>query len=95
MIVLDSKKDLITSLKVFNYHKLYGSLKDLDYRFILPETKMNKNSLIPWLLTAPAGSELNLIMMKSKQMINFKVRLDFFVLTTEILLRNDRFSRLD
>ena len=50
--------------------------KDLDYRFILPKTKMNRSSLIPWLLTPRAGLELNLIIMKLKQMIHFKVRLD-------------------
>ena len=50
--------------------------KDLDYRFILPKTKMNRSSLIPWLLTPRAGLELNLIIIKLKQMIHFKVRLD-------------------
>ena len=52
--------------------------KDLDYRFILPKTKMNRSSLIPWLLTPRAGLELNLITMKLKQTINFKVRLDVY-----------------
>ena len=84
--------------------------KNLDYKSIFPRTKMNRSSLIHWLLTAQAGSELNLIIMKLKQLINFKVRLSLFIywliisvwwiyvcffLTTKILLRNDRFWRLD
>ena len=40
---------------------------------------MNRSSLIHWLLTAQAGSELNLIKMKLEQMINFKVRLGVFL----------------
>ena len=40
---------------------------------------MNRSSLIHWLLTAQAGSELNLIIMKLEQMINFKVRLGVFI----------------
>ena len=66
-------------LKIYKSSKTEWILeKDLDYRFILPKTKMNRSSLIHWLLTAQAGSELNLKMMKLKQMIHFKVRLDAF-----------------
>ena len=66
-------------LKITNHLKTEWILeKDLDYRFTLPKMKMNKRSLILWLLTAQAGSELNLIMIKLKQMIDFKVRLNVF-----------------
>ena len=46
---------------------------------------MNRSLLIHWLLTARAGSELNLIIMKLKQMINFKVRIDVSYLRLKYL----------
>ena len=55
---------------------------------------MNRSSLIHWLLTAQAGSELNLKIMKLKQMVNFQVILDVFLLATYLLSRNGRLWRV-
>ena len=68
----------------------------LGYRFISHKTKMNRSLWILLLPTVRAGSELNLIIMKFIQTINFKVRLNaFYWPFNEILLRNDNVWKLD
>ena len=99
-IVLDSKIILMTQtvekLSIKIHVNRLNSWKDSDYRFILPKTQLNKNSLIPWLLTVRAGSELNLITKKFTLMVNLKVILDVsYWRLDELLFRNDHFRRLD
>ena len=72
--------------------------KDLDYKFISLKNQMNRSLWILWLLSARAGSELNLKVMGFIQMIHFKVRVDFYVLIAycrrhkiDLCLRRDSF----
>ena len=69
--------------------------KELDCRFILLKTQMNRSLWILWLLLARTGSELNLEIMMFIQMIHFKVKLPSCWWLKLILLRNGHFWGLD
>ena len=58
-IAMDSKNiSMIRPDKNFKSIEIDWILEhDLDYRFILPKTQMNKNSWILWLHIARVGSE--------------------------------------